>query len=547
MALDFPTSPALNQTYTFGSYTWRWDGTSWVGAVPIVNATINNTTIGAVTPSTGAFTTLSASSDATISGNIFLGTNSNEILNLSTGNLFIASGTTFSGAGWTARSATPNIISAAGAVSIFIDSGKTIGSVYSPTLIASFTSTGLGIGTASPAGKLQVTGSSASFILNTTGTEFYNTNAGTVKIYASNAAGALALSAGGRDAGDLFINSTGNVGIGVTPSAWSGFVALQIGANSNLWSSTSGGSTSYYSNNLYYNGTNRIYKTSGFATEYQLGSDGQHRWFNAPTGTAGNAITFTQAMTLDASSRLGVNTTDASTGGGQMVISQAQENGLVVNASTSSYSSTLYLRDVVGSNSARIRFMSSNGLNFIDNNDIVKARIDSSGNLLVGKTADVLANAGCLLDNRGSFTFTRDGATVGYINRLTSNGELLSFLIGTTQVGSISYNGSLTLYNQTSDYRLKDITGPLTDSGAFIDALKPKVGTWKSSGNKFVGFIAHEFAEVSPTSVTGEKDDVDSDGKPVYQGMQAGTPEVIANLVAELQSLRQRVAALENS
>ena len=60
MALDFPTSPALNQVYTFGSYSWRWDGTSWVGAVPIVNATINNTTIGAVTPSTGAFTTLSA-------------------------------------------------------------------------------------------------------------------------------------------------------------------------------------------------------------------------------------------------------------------------------------------------------------------------------------------------------------------------------------------------------------------------------------------------------------------------------------------------------
>ena len=64
MALDFPTSPALNQTYTFGSYTWRWDGTSWVGAVPIVNATINNTTIGAVTPSTGAFTSLTSTSGA---------------------------------------------------------------------------------------------------------------------------------------------------------------------------------------------------------------------------------------------------------------------------------------------------------------------------------------------------------------------------------------------------------------------------------------------------------------------------------------------------
>jgi hypothetical protein len=47
--------------------------------------------------------------------------------------------------------------------------------------------------------------------------------------------------------------------------------------------------------------------------------------------------------------------------------------------------------------------------------------------------------------------------------------------------------------------------------------------------------------------VTGEKDAVDSDGNPKYQGMQASSAEVIANLVAEIQSLRQRVAALESN
>jgi hypothetical protein len=114
-----------------------------------------------------------------------------------------------------------------------------------------------------------------------------------------------------------------------------------------------------------------------------------------------------------------------------------------------------------------------------------------------------------------------------------------------TVVGTITHNDTVTTYGGTSDYRLKDITGPLTDSGTFIDALKPKVGTWKSNGSKFVGFIAHEFAEVSPTSVRGQKDEVDSDGKPVYQSMQASSAEVIANLVAELQSVRQRLAALE--
>ena len=132
----------------------------------------------------------------------------------------------------------------------------------------------------------------------------------------------------------------------------------------------------------------------------------------------------------------------------------------------------------------------------------------------------------------------------------TSNsggGSVLQILKSTgTEVGLISHNDTVTVYGGTSDYRLKDITGPLTDSGTFIDALKPKVGTWKTDGSKFVGFIAHEFAEVSPSSVQGEKDAVDAEGNPKYQGMQASSAEVIANLVAELQSVRARLAALES-
>jgi hypothetical protein len=52
---------------------------------------------------------------------------------------------------------------------------------------------------------------------------------------------------------------------------------------------------------------------------------------------------------------------------------------------------------------------------------------------------------------------------------------------------------------------------------------------------------------VSPSSVNGEKDAVDAEGKPVYQAMQASSAEVIANLVAEIQSLRKRLAALESN
>ena len=142
---------------------------------------------------------------------------------------------------------------------------------------------------------------------------------------------------------------------------------------------------------------------------------------------------------------------------------------------------------------------------------------------------------------------TSDGSNYTSCFQTSTTGQYgqIAFRNPNGVVGGIDTSGSSVVYNTSSDYRLKNITGPITDSGTFIDALKPKVGTWKVDGSKFVGFIAHEFAEVSPSSVSGEKDAVDSDGNPKYQAMQASSSEVIANLVAELQSVRARLAALE--
>jgi hypothetical protein len=114
------------------------------------------------------------------------------------------------------------------------------------------------------------------------------------------------------------------------------------------------------------------------------------------------------------------------------------------------------------------------------------------------------------------------------------------------QVGNIATSLSGVTYNTASDYRLKNNQAPLTDSGSFIDSLQPKAWTWENTGEKGVGFIAHEVQAVSPTSVMGKKDAVDEEGKPVYQSMEYGSSEFVANIVAELQSLRKRVADLES-
>jgi len=114
-------------------------------------------------------------------------------------------------------------------------------------------------------------------------------------------------------------------------------------------------------------------------------------------------------------------------------------------------------------------------------------------------------------------------------------------------IGSINQSGTTgILYNTTSDYRLKNISGPLTTARDFVMALKPKVGTWVSDGSPFVGFLAHEFQAVSPASVTGARDAVDEDGKPIYQTLSASSPETIANMVAFMQELQSRLAALES-
>jgi hypothetical protein len=108
-------------------------------------------------------------------------------------------------------------------------------------------------------------------------------------------------------------DSSGNLGLGVTPSAWnSNFKAFETGYGSTCFHGQIDDAVLYASQNVFINSSvNSVYKVSGIAATRYRQYQGTHAWFTAPSGSAGSTITFTQAMTLHASGGLSIgNTTD---------------------------------------------------------------------------------------------------------------------------------------------------------------------------------------------------------------------------------------------
>jgi hypothetical protein len=117
------------------------------------------------------------------------------------------------------------------------------------------------------------------------------------------AADTIAFAEGGVEA--MRLDAAGNMGLGVTPSAWAaGQSAMQFKSGGlSAWALS--GSNGYIYSNAYYDGSNNRYVNTGAACSYAINNgSGAHTWFTAPSGTAGNVITFTQRLTLDVSGNL---------------------------------------------------------------------------------------------------------------------------------------------------------------------------------------------------------------------------------------------------
>jgi len=173
-------------------------------------------------------------------------------------------------------------------------------------------------------------------------------------------------------------------------------------------------------------------------------------------------------------------------------------------------------------------------------------RIDSSGNLLVGGTAVPTGTTDAVA--------LRPGANAKILSSRNSTGSVthIDFLNPNGSVGFVSTSGSSTTFSTSSDYRLKENIAPITGALAKVAQLKPVTYKWKADGSNGEGFIAHELQAVVPDCVTGEKDAVDAEGKPVYQGID--TSFLVATLTAAIQELKAtvdaqaaRIAALESA
>jgi hypothetical protein len=320
----------------------------------------------------------------------------------------------------------------------------------STTAVTVNASQNVGIGTASPASKLHIVSTTLPQLRVEFNSSYYTTlsNNGTLNVVDSGTSNKWVFQRNGTE--QAIIDPSGNLGLGVTPSAWDTGIALkafQFSATGCVYGYSFGGNNfTAISNNFYINSSGTgTYLTTNTASQYSQ-SAGQHRWFTAPSGTAGNAITFTQAMTLDASGNLGIGTTSPAY---PLDVVGASSGGWTLNMRGRSSDNIGYMRfssNNGATNYAAIGTPAANTLAF-DVNGSERARIDSSGNLLVGKTASDVSVAGTQIESTGTVGIVRNAAVCLIVNRLTDDGTLVSLRQASTEEGTISVSGTTVSYN----------------------------------------------------------------------------------------------------
>jgi hypothetical protein len=187
-----------------------------------------------------------------------------------------------------------------------------------------------------------------------------------------------------------------------------------------------------------------------------------------------------------------------------------------------------------------VRSTSSTGsLLFQTNGNNERMRINSSGKLLINTTSAISGSSAYLhLKNN----YTNTGMSLQSNN--TAPHHSITFHNPNGQVGQINTDGSGVTFTSNSDYRLKENVNYDFDATSRLKQLKPARFNFIADADKTVdGFLAHEVQSVVPEAITGEKDAVDDDGNPKYQGIDQS--KLVPLLVKTIQELEARITTLE--
>jgi hypothetical protein len=137
------------------------------------------------------------------------------------------------------------------------------------------------------------------------------------------------------------------------------------------------------------------------------------------------------------------------------------------------------------------------------------------------------------------------GPTLSLGNTFGNGKTYIIFRTNATQIGCIIANGTTGVnYVTSSDYRLKENVKNLEGATEVLRALPVREYNFIAEPEAtYQGFLAHELQEFVPQAVSGTKDEVDEEGKPKYQGVDAS--KVVPLLVAALKESIERIDALE--
>jgi hypothetical protein len=413
--------------------------------------------------------------------------------------------------------------------------------------------------------------------------------------------------AGTAPASSLLLNSSGNLGLGVTPSAWDFGGNLVLPGAGTYVASKNINFT--FAANLFYGGGAEKYVASNPATKYLQGS-GTHAWFNAPSGTANDPITFIQAMTLDASGNLGVGTTSPA-----YKLQVGKTDG-TANVETAIFSGASYgvqtIYGLVGTSTFVVGNNNSgsahNGLPtgtagmwmgqayplVFGTNGTERARITSGGYFKASNTGTYLGSTGGYhelrsnTDNNNAAIVSHNGTngtqyglsirTTDDQNDATRN--FLECLGGATLRAAFYTNGGLSNYsannvNLASDERLKKDISPLLstwDKLKTIEVVNFRYKDCNEGDPLLYGVIAQQVQPIVPELVVVTKEAqeaveakdavLDADGNVVEPAVAAkeATPEyygireqpmywlaikALQEAMARIETLEAKIAALE--